>query len=128
MEPPGSFHTEYNFKKDKKIITVDSGKHSPTYYFHPFRPCCQGPILSLDEFQCPKLSLFKHNWAYSRLGKIVCNCNRTKLTQGKITLYTVYFVIKNKLYSPSTHRSWLGQRKIIWIDQHINFQNHEKVI
>lgn len=46
-------------------------------------PCCQLANFRLGEFQCLKLSQFKHNfvWSNSRRGKTACKWIRVKITQ-----------------------------------------------
>lgn len=74
------------------FVMLYAGKYSPRFIFVLIRPRCQKANLRLGEFHSlNSLSLIKHNivWASSRWGETVCNQRRAKITQGKITLYTV---------------------------------------
>lgn len=74
MKWPCPIQRDYNF-----LITVYSKILSP-FYFRPFCCCCPRANLRLGEFQCLKLSFFKHNfiWLNSRRGETACKWRRQK--------------------------------------------------
>lgn len=69
------------------IHVLYKGKKSPSFIFCL---CCQQANLTLGEFQCLKLLLFKHKrfWANSRR-KETASIKGGKLNAAKITLYKV---------------------------------------
>ena len=75
------------------VVVLYKGKYSSTFYIRPFRPCCQRANVSLGEFQCFKLFLFKHSGSgqikdVAKLFAIVAKTTRDKNNP----VYYIHFV------------------------------------
>lgn len=71
-----------NIHEDLTPRDLQSGAYCVQGNIRTFRPRWQWADLRLDEFQCLKLSIFRHTfvWANSRRNETVCKCKRAKIT------------------------------------------------